>query len=731
MILSNNSSPIIRRNKYVEEREIIENNLAGEINDFLERRRKVREKLISDNYKLKNLYFPEFQSKKNDMNMNMNSSQLTLKESLNQSVSETLQGEIIPLSTLFIPKGIFVYPCKENIRTNEEYEIIHMPLIDNFNKFEEILENVENSMHEWFADYPHNKDSSERIDNHMYIVWVWIKSLLEINSKFTLLENSHYDLIEILAEKVSKKFTTLCKHLSKFLTGKIKKLKKGKVATISKYRQAYCQICFKYVCKVHFYKYYHFSNVKGAKFYKVELKKNSGKMKYKCISQYINQKVNTQIEKFYFCPLITDCKHNYEMINGVFNNLTAEPNCRAFSIHNSQEENNDYNKEHNLNHSSQDTVEVCLYDDNNHQLFDQIRDIYDFYLLNCLVASSVCFNSCFISHFIFRGKYKCHILDKIISILQDQLMVKTIDDYLQKRSKKGDNNREFIALPLVSEDRLLPNYVTDIPYNMKKGKGGNNTGLLNPHPAYSSSKSKCEYVPCSHPGLCRKDCCECIAKRGYCDKFCNCKDYCEMKFKGCECRDDCSNEDKCPCLVELRECDPDTCRTCGASSNYHSKEEYNLLSKKHKLCRNMSISFGLSKKTCLSKSLLCDYYGLFALEDIDENDFVCEYNGELLFKEESDRRNIFKDFLGLNYLFGLSEYTDIDAYRVGSKMRYVNHSSFGYQNCYARGVFVRGNYRIALYASRKISRGEELFFDYMLKVKVPWIIKYNRYYAIK
>lgn len=63
--------------------------------------------------------------------------------------------------------------------------------------------------------------------------------------------------------------------------------------------------------------------------------------------------------------------------------------------------------------------------------------------------------------------------------------------------------------------------------------------------------------------------------------------------------------------------------------------------------------------------------------------------------------------------------------------RYVNHSSFGYENSYARAKFVRGNIRIGLFAQRKILKNEEIFFDYMLKVNVNWLIKYNRLYSNK
>jgi SET domain-containing protein len=62
--------------------------------------------------------------------------------------------------------------------------------------------------------------------------------------------------------------------------------------------------------------------------------------------------------------------------------------------------------------------------------------------------------------------------------------------------------------------------------------------------------------------------------------------------------------------------------------------------------------------------------------------------------------------------------------------RFVNHSSNGFQNSYARGKYVRGINRIGLFALRKINRGEELFFDYLMKENVPWLAKYNRYYSV-
>jgi len=64
-------------------------------------------------------------------------------------------------------------------------------------------------------------------------------------------------------------------------------------------------------------------------------------------------------------------------------------------------------------------------------------------------------------------------------------------------------------------------------------------------------------------------------------------------------------------------------------------------------------------------------------------------------------------------------------------MRYPNHSSFGYQNCYVKQIYVKGRYIIELYALRSIKIGEELFFDYNMQSNINWLSKYNRYYSKK
>ena len=160
--------------------------------------------------------------------------------------------------------------------------------------------------------------------------------------------------------------------------------------------------------------------------------------------------------------------------------------------------------------------------------------------------------------------------------------------------------------------------------------------------------------------------------RGLCEIFCNCRDYCNKQFEGCKCTDNCLKD--CPCFKSGRECDPDICRHC-----YYDFNKYNIhknrvkkirsLIVKHNLCKNMYITLNLSLKTVLGKSSICDGLGLFTLEDIEKDEFICEYTGEIISRDESDRRSVIKDQIGLNYLFTVSQQYDIDAYRSGNEMR--------------------------------------------------------------
>lgn len=91
--------------------------------------------------------------------------------------------------------------------------------------------------------------------------------------------------------------------------------------------------------------------------------------------------------------------------------------------------------------------------------------------------------------------------------------------------------------------------------------------LMNNQPNSKSTGLKPAYQACLHDGPCsltNKDC-SCMRNGTYCEKFCNCSVDCPHRFPGCACKGACLLNN-CLCCAEGRECDPDLCHKCGAST---------------------------------------------------------------------------------------------------------------------------------------------------------------------
>ena len=91
--------------------------------------------------------------------------------------------------------------------------------------------------------------------------------------------------------------------------------------------------------------------------------------------------------------------------------------------------------------------------------------------------------------------------------------------------------------------------------------------------------------------------------------------------------------------------------------------------------------------------------GLFAKDQIERGDFVIEYHGPVLSRDEADRK-------GGKYLFEVSSRRVVDGTPRCNIARYINHSCR--PNC--ETDIVRG--KIYIYALRRIKPGEELAYDY-------------------
>jgi hypothetical protein len=233
------------------------------------------------------------------------------------------------------------------------------------------------------------------------------------------------------------------------------------------------------------------------------------------------------------------------------------------------------------------------------------------------------------------------------------------------------------------------------PKKMKMQQVNNSTFLL-----YKKRNEQYEglgalYKPCNHEGEC-DDSCPCFQGKNYCEIFCSCGENCKNKFQGCICRGKCDTK-SCPCYAAVREC---LVGQCGCKPN--TSNEGN--------CTNMQIQSKVHKKIDIKRSKVAGF-GAFAAEDINKGDFVVEYTGELITQQEADERGKMYDESKTSYLFDLSKDYAVDGMFIGNESRFINHSSAA-PNCSVKTMTVLGDKRIALYASRNIKQGEELFFDY-------------------
>lgn len=98
--------------------------------------------------------------------------------------------------------------------------------------------------------------------------------------------------------------------------------------------------------------------------------------------------------------------------------------------------------------------------------------------------------------------------------------------------------------------------------------------------------------------------------------------------------------------------------------------------------------------------------GVFATKGIPKGTRIFEYTGELISREEENRREILNDKTGITYIYQLNEHESIDGAHGGNNSRYVNHSC----NPNVEGE-IDGRH-IYYVARRDICAGEELFIDY-------------------
>ena len=103
-------------------------------------------------------------------------------------------------------------------------------------------------------------------------------------------------------------------------------------------------------------------------------------------------------------------------------------------------------------------------------------------------------------------------------------------------------------------------------------------------------------------------------------------------------------------------------------------------------------------------------WGLYAEENIAQNEMIIEYVGEKVRQKVADLRELKyeKQGVGSSYLFRMMDDEIVDATKKGGIARFINHSCS--PNCTAKIIKVEGTPRIVIYALKDIGKSE--YFGY-------------------
>ncbi len=148
----------------------------------------------------------------------------------------------------------------------------------------------------------------------------------------------------------------------------------------------------------------------------------------------------------------------------------------------------------------------------------------------------------------------------------------------------------------------------------------------------SSEQKRHTFYPCDHDrSIPCNEHCYCVRSGNFCEKYCCCSSTkCDNRFPGCRCRSSCTTK-QCPCYAAARECDPDLCTSCGADDfrNIHNEYKTNTISS----CHNVAIQRCLHKPLLLAESDVAGW-GIFTQVNIQRNEFIAEYSGEIVRQKE-------------------------------------------------------------------------------------------------
>ncbi len=697
---------------------------------------------INKKNNLKNVFFTDeitinnLQENNNSKNNVLNS----INGTINLNIGIDYDNEIK------IPRGIFYYPLEKVVRTDDIHILNYIPFFSNLDRFEKVIEKTFPFLDDWFDEIPHNLDDCEKIYNQEFIIWIFFKGIKIISQKLEKIENFNREffvnLLTIFSNIIGKNSSTIFKISQIFLKNILnKKNNKSNLTPFEDIKNNYSKKTINK--KFNFQSNYdgeneinieisNESSSENNKFFDINFikketnKKNNfislekeniilsfqkfiierenvlslNKLNFNCINE-INTKRsiivdnNLDVEKYKICSI----QKNYKISKNKKQKIQI--NSLKKNLKNIRKKQNEKNVSGNtplkrMEFYREAYCQICfLYYCPYH--FKREYKFYDYEYHNITLHK----------RYLKRLITNISIRNGLDLTIKDEITNKA--NFIYNEEQKNSKNKIILNNGIYNNKKKSnkSNFIktANIMQSKEKLKRLNRSEKLDlnirkiPHHKQIIETYKLnvnEYKPClHHDGVCTFENCLCIKIRGSCEKFCSCRGYCKNEYPGCNCPNRCDSN--CPCLINMRECDPDICKCFhnDFQNLVNSKDDVNLniSTKKNKekvnkhinkdICKNInnekrnlifdcgnsSIFLNKTKKTSISQSLVAENYGLFAMEVIEKNEFICEYIGELLSKEETDRRSVFNDQLGLNYFFKLNNGYDIDAYRIGNEMR--------------------------------------------------------------
>ena len=729
--------------------------LIESYNEYKEKQKEIRNKLILQNEFMKQKYEKENKTKEKQFVL------YHLKRKMkNDCILDLSQDKVMP-------KGYFCYPINVAYFQKSSFEMNFFPLLS-FNQFQEGIDTFDGqkNISETYLSYPclpqkdyiriknqilmrhnisndinslnNNNNNNPNVNdlpvrpanctnnmNKYFIIWSFIKILkgqMEImDQDFLKVYRANKDgiIVSIIKEmsKYLKIEINILYHIIKsFLSECQKKINKDSLTkkgiSYRKYEKYWCRICNRFFCAFHFK-------------IKVKTKKlNNGNIR--TTYEYLKKIQITLRPPEYLFKEQEENDNNKKELKKIIQKINYNCDCCNFINLDKASEQFTYDESLRFNKMSQiknkeDFFILCKVITTSHKLLTK----YFGGLYTNDVIYTKFFSPC-VFRIILHNKYDCDLLRYLIKLILDNKYPDNINFFLKSSSFLG-----FSYETLSEENLLFFNNTIDLNIQEQKFTDKGEQKIVARQRTKGTarlqiqSEKNLNYKPCDHyPAECTKENCTC-AKIGRCLKYCCCfkEQYlgqtnhsCKYMFLGCETHASRSsaNCSTCSCFKFNIECVPGIC-SCGVK------------------CTNNNITLGKRKKLIYGYSYKIKGGGLFAGEDIKMGEFVDIYCGEIVEKDELDRLSVFYDQTGNNYPFCINDKFDFVAIKCGGLTRYINHASFNEENIKADKFMVNGVPYIAFYAFRNIKKYEELFYDYSYeKSTMPdWMKEYNKKMKIK